>query len=269
MPPSGDRGIFRPARRSAAEQSTGRFSFTASPLHSFETVLSEIPDKPIACTRSSTAGSRRVETPLSHASRIVATSAFSDVCRGSRKPEKLVPCRSFGTRRFDEPSRSSVRGRDSPRIKSGAGYAIGQLAIGPLVPSGADRPSTSCPIRGWRTASLTARRKSPRHAAAEARSVAGRLGHRGRRVGQVEVRKLHRSDHLDCHFFHTQSGRRISTVFADTTRVPLLCAFVIMSSFAQEMRSPGMPGRFRPTSDAPHSSGDCPSPSPAARRRSV
>ena len=39
--------------------------------------------------------------------RQVATSvsAFSDVRRGSRKPGKYEPCRSFGTRRFSAPRR--------------------------------------------------------------------------------------------------------------------------------------------------------------------
>ena len=40
---------------------------------------------PIACTRSST---RRVETPLTQASWITATNAFSEVFRGSRKGGK-------------------------------------------------------------------------------------------------------------------------------------------------------------------------------------
>ena len=54
-------------------------------LQSFETVLLEMPLSPIACTSSST---RRVETPPIHASWITATSAFSEVLRGSRKPGK-------------------------------------------------------------------------------------------------------------------------------------------------------------------------------------
>ncbi len=54
-------------------------------LHSFETVLLLIPDSPIACTRSST---RLVETPPTQASWITATSAFSEVLRGSRKGGK-------------------------------------------------------------------------------------------------------------------------------------------------------------------------------------
>src|SRR3954470_1648695 len=54
-------------------------------LHSFETVLLEMPESPMACTRSST---RRVDTPPIHASWITATSAFSDVRRGSRNPRK-------------------------------------------------------------------------------------------------------------------------------------------------------------------------------------
>ncbi len=44
-------------------------------LHSFETVLFEIPDRPMACTRSST---RRVETPPIQASCMTATRAFID-----------------------------------------------------------------------------------------------------------------------------------------------------------------------------------------------
>ena len=54
-------------------------------LHSLETVLFEMPARPIACTSSST---RRVETPPIHASWITATSAFSEVFRGSRKGGK-------------------------------------------------------------------------------------------------------------------------------------------------------------------------------------
>jgi hypothetical protein len=54
-------------------------------LHSLLTVLLLIPASPIACTRSST---RRVDTPLIQASWITATSAFSDVFRGSRKGGK-------------------------------------------------------------------------------------------------------------------------------------------------------------------------------------
>ena len=71
-------------------------------LHSFDTVLLEMPLSPIACTSSST---RRVETPPIQASWMTATRAFSEVRRGSRKPGKYDPCRSFGTRRFNEPSR--------------------------------------------------------------------------------------------------------------------------------------------------------------------
>jgi hypothetical protein len=60
-------------------------------LHSFETVDFEIPDRPIACTRSST---RRVETPptplipFGAQPWITATSAFSEVFRASRKGGK-------------------------------------------------------------------------------------------------------------------------------------------------------------------------------------
>jgi hypothetical protein len=50
-------------------------------LQSFETVDFEMPERPIACTKSST---RRVETPPTQASWITATSAFSEVLRGSR-----------------------------------------------------------------------------------------------------------------------------------------------------------------------------------------
>ena len=71
-------------------------------LQSLDTVLLEMPLSPIACTRSSTF---RVETPPLHASWITATSAFSDVRRGSRKPGKYAPVRSFGTRRFNAPIR--------------------------------------------------------------------------------------------------------------------------------------------------------------------
>ena len=54
-------------------------------LHSLETVLLLIPASPMACTRSPT---RRVETPLIHASWMTATRAFSDVLRGSRNGGK-------------------------------------------------------------------------------------------------------------------------------------------------------------------------------------
>src|SRR5947209_4540438 len=63
-------------------------------LHSLDTVLFEMPDRPIACTSSST---RRVETPPIQASWITATSAFSLTFRGSRNGGKYEPCRSFGT----------------------------------------------------------------------------------------------------------------------------------------------------------------------------
>ena len=54
-------------------------------LHSWLTRDLSIPARPIACTSSST---RRVETPPTQASWITATSAFSDVFRGSRKGGK-------------------------------------------------------------------------------------------------------------------------------------------------------------------------------------
>ena len=54
-------------------------------LHNLLTVLLLIPDSPMACTNSST---RRVDTPLTQASWITATSAFSDVFLGSRKGGK-------------------------------------------------------------------------------------------------------------------------------------------------------------------------------------
>ena len=54
-------------------------------LHSFDTDDFEMPVMPIACTSSSTL---RVETPLIHASWITATSAFSTIFLGSRKPGK-------------------------------------------------------------------------------------------------------------------------------------------------------------------------------------
>ena len=54
-------------------------------LHSFETVLFEMPARPMAWTRSST---RRVETPPIQASWITATSAFSLILLGSRKGGK-------------------------------------------------------------------------------------------------------------------------------------------------------------------------------------
>ena len=54
-------------------------------LHSFDTDDFEMPVMPIACTSSSTL---RVDTPLIHASCIMAISTFSTVIRGSRKPGK-------------------------------------------------------------------------------------------------------------------------------------------------------------------------------------
>jgi len=54
-------------------------------LHSLDTVLFEMPERPMAWTRSST---RRVETPPIHASWMTATSAFSLTFRGSRKGGK-------------------------------------------------------------------------------------------------------------------------------------------------------------------------------------
>jgi hypothetical protein len=60
-----------------------------------ETVDFEMPDRPIACARSST---RRVETPPIQASWITATSAFSLVFLGSRKGGKWDPWRSLGIR---------------------------------------------------------------------------------------------------------------------------------------------------------------------------
>jgi hypothetical protein len=59
---------------------------------------------PIALTSSST---DRVETPWIYASWITATSAFSAVRRGSRKPGKYVPRRSLGIRRSIDPARVS------------------------------------------------------------------------------------------------------------------------------------------------------------------
>ena len=59
---------------------------------------------PIACTNSSTL---RVETPAIHASWMTATSAFSTVFRGSRKPGKWAPLRIFGIFRFSVPNRVS------------------------------------------------------------------------------------------------------------------------------------------------------------------
>ena len=78
-------------------------------LHNLLTEDLEIPVMPIACTNSST---RRVDTPPIQASWITATKAFSSVRRGSRKPGKYDPWRSFGMRRLSEPSRvSSVLSR--------------------------------------------------------------------------------------------------------------------------------------------------------------
>ncbi len=54
-------------------------------LHSLDTVLLPMPLSPMAWTRSST---RRVDTPLTQASWITATRAFSDVLRGSRNGGK-------------------------------------------------------------------------------------------------------------------------------------------------------------------------------------
>src|SRR5512147_3264766 len=62
-------------------------------LHSLLTEDLEMPVMPIACTSSST---RRVEMPPIQASWITATKAFSTVRRGSRKPGKYDPWRSFG-----------------------------------------------------------------------------------------------------------------------------------------------------------------------------
>src|ERR1700746_193442 len=55
-------------------------------LHSLETWLFEMPERPSACTSSST---RRVETPPIQASWITVTSAFSAVLRGSRNGGQL------------------------------------------------------------------------------------------------------------------------------------------------------------------------------------
>ena len=54
-------------------------------LHNLETVDFEMPDRPIACTSSST---RRVETPPIQASWITVARAFSEVFRGSSKGGK-------------------------------------------------------------------------------------------------------------------------------------------------------------------------------------
>jgi hypothetical protein len=54
-------------------------------LHSFETVLFEMPESPIARTSSSTL---RVDTPPIQASWITATSAFSLTFLGSRNGGK-------------------------------------------------------------------------------------------------------------------------------------------------------------------------------------
>jgi len=54
-------------------------------LQSLETVDLEMPVMPMAWTSSST---RRVLTPPIYASWITATSAFSTILRGSRKPGK-------------------------------------------------------------------------------------------------------------------------------------------------------------------------------------
>jgi hypothetical protein len=54
-------------------------------LHSFDTDDFEMRLFPMACTSSSTL---RVETPLIQASWMTATSAFSTVFLGSRKPGK-------------------------------------------------------------------------------------------------------------------------------------------------------------------------------------
>src|SRR5512144_1263315 len=85
------------------------FTRSSMSLHSLLTEDLEIPVMPIAWTSSST---RRVETPPIQASWMTDTSAFSTVRRGSRKPGKYDPCRSFGMRRVSEPSRvSNVRSR--------------------------------------------------------------------------------------------------------------------------------------------------------------
>lgn len=79
----------------APESGRVRKAFTRSSmsLHSLDTLDFDMPDSLIACARSST---RRVETPAIHASRITATSAFSTVFLGSRKPGTYESGRSFG-----------------------------------------------------------------------------------------------------------------------------------------------------------------------------
>ena len=119
-------------------------------LHSFGTVLFEMPDKPMTCASSST---RRVETPPIHASWITAANAFPDVLRGSRKPGKQLPCRSLGTLRF---SRSKwVSGARSRYPLRHVVHSLLRSCLPAPV-----RPSTSASIRSCSTASATARRKS-------------------------------------------------------------------------------------------------------------
>ena len=73
-------------------------------LHSLETWLFEMPERPIAWTSSST---RRVETPPIQASWMTVTSAFSAVLRGSRKGGNYEPWRSLGILSWSEPKRVS------------------------------------------------------------------------------------------------------------------------------------------------------------------
>jgi transposase len=96
-----------------------------------------------------------------------ATSAFSEVRRGLRKPGKCGPCRCFGARRFNAPSRVlSSRSRWPLRPFS-------RPSPGPQRPA-PTRPSTSCSMRSCDAASATARGRTPSSAFAEDRSGACR-----------------------------------------------------------------------------------------------
>src|SRR5512134_3266088 len=97
-------------------------------LHSLLTEDLEIPVMPIACTSSST---RRVETPPIQASWMTDTSAFSTVRRGSRKPGKYDPWRSFGMRKLSA----------EPRLQRPVTIAVpvGQPPVRAFVPAGTDQ----------------------------------------------------------------------------------------------------------------------------------
>jgi len=129
-------------------------------------VLLKMPLSPIAYASSST---RRVETPPIHASWMTATSAFSEVLRGSRKPRKYLHCRGFGTFRFSVPRRvSRARSRHPLRhdqLQQGRGNSAQKVA-----------------------AVLLGQKFGKFHVG---------LGHRGPLWFVVEASKLHPTTHLD------------------------------------------------------------------------